>query len=87
MFFSAKPNLPDSEKARIEFHLQQLADCIGMERFQRPVVSTDSLLHQFSNSAQDLIGFVGQHLSHDVSELKIEFVPEQVEKCLSLIHI
>ena len=39
MLFTAKPNVTVGEKSRIEFHLQQLAECIGFDRFLLPVLS------------------------------------------------
>ena len=87
-FFKPKPNLPDAEKAKVEFHLQQIAECIGFERFQLPVLRMNSLLGQSlsgiseSNQTPDqMIGFIGKHLSHDVSGIRLSVIPQPPEKC------
>lgn len=82
-FFNTKPNLPDTEKARIEFHLQQLAECIGLARFKLPVLSMKSLLElsQSGLSPNDAMGFFGEHLKHNVSGVELRCVPQQLEKC------
>ena len=83
MFFKSKPNLHDAEKARIEFHLQQIAECIGFARFKLPVMSASKLLdwHAAKQSPEQLIGLVGRHLSHDVGTLKFQAVSKPIEKC------
>lgn len=82
-FFKSTPNLPDGEKARIEFHLQQIAECIGFERFTQPVLSEESVL--LGNGApptdDGILNLAGAHLEHDVSELKIRTVLLPPEKC------
>ena len=79
-FFKPTPNLPDDEKARIEFHLQQIADCIGLDRFALPVLSEHSLLSGDLSTADQLKCVVGEHLGHDVSGVKIQTFPIQPEK-------
>ncbi|MGB7344789.1 MAG: hypothetical protein WBD20_11270 [Pirellulaceae bacterium] len=79
MFFKPKPNLPDGEKARIEFHLQQIAASIGAERMTLPVLSRDTFLEK--SSAQEIIARVGQHLSYDVSAIQITPVLQQAGQC------
>ena len=75
--------MPDDEKARIEFHLQQMAECIGFERFRLPILSEESLLSE--NAASQTIDqvkhLVGKHLGHAVREIRIETVPLPPEKC------
>lgn len=85
-FFKPTPNLPDGEKARIEFHLQQIAECIGIDRFKLPVLSQDKLLHgdaadptEFQTIDQ-IKNMVGNQLRHDVSELKLQTFPMQPQK-------
>lgn len=82
-FFKSKPNLPDSEKAKAEFHFQQLADCLGTERFQLPVQRLDSLLNAIraDDGIKRVVALVGEHLSHDVSGLSVKVTPQQLEKC------
>ncbi len=77
MFFKPKANLPDGEKSRIEFCLQQLAECIGFERFALPVLSRQTLLgvYEAERNPQPVIDFVGKHLGHDVSEVRLRVVP------------
>ena len=80
--FKSGPNLPDAEKSRIEFHLQQVADCMGRERFQLPVFRLSSLmeLSQSGQSPKELKEVVGKHLSHPVGELKLQVIPEMLQK-------
>jgi hypothetical protein len=83
VFFKPKPNLPDAEKARIEFHLQQIAECVGFDRFTLPVLSRDRLfgLYETEKDPQQVIGFVGKHLAHDVSGIRLSVVPQQLQNC------
>ncbi len=85
-FFKSTPNLPSGEKARIEFYLQQIAECIGFERFKLPVLSEDQLLNGVGTqppeiqSVDQIKNLVGKHLRHDVSELKLQTFPMQPQK-------
>lgn len=79
MFFKPKPNLPDGDKARIEFHFQQIASCIGAERVKLPVLSRDAFLGKAST--QEIVDLVGQHLSHDVSAIQVNAVLQQAGQC------
>lgn len=83
MFFKPKANLPDAAKARIEFHLQQIAECIGFDRFALPVLSRKTLfgLYDSKQTPQQMIGFVGKHLGHDVSGLGFRVAPQQLQTC------
>ena len=85
VFFKSAPNVKHDEKARIEFHLQQLADFIGPDRFKLPMVTEQQLMAAGSDgqlpSIEGVIAFVGEHLSHDVSGIKTEFVPLVKEQC------
>lgn len=78
MFFKPKANLPDAEKSRIELHLQQIAECIGFDRFMLPVVSRNALfgLYESERNPQQLIEFVGEHLDHDVNGVRFRVVPQ-----------
>lgn len=82
-FFKSAPNVSEDEKPRIEFHLQQLAQCLGPDRFKLPVLSKDELLENSDQvrSADEILNFVGKHLSHDVSGITIQSVPLAPEKC------
>ncbi len=81
-FFKPKPNLPVDEKARVEFHLQQIVDSIGLERFLLPVLDSDFLLNNSSLATnQETINFVGSHLNHDVSGIRIAVNLQEPEKC------
>ncbi len=79
-FFKSTPNLPDDEKARIEFHLQQIAECIGFDRLKLPVLSERSLLSGELQTAEQIKNRVGEHLGHDVSSVKLQTFPMQPEK-------
>jgi hypothetical protein len=83
VFFKPKPNLPDAEKARIDFHFQQIAECIGFDRFRLPVLSRKTLLEQFESkqTPPQMIRFVGDHLDHDTTELQFSVVPQQAASC------
>ncbi|MEM1225731.1 MAG: hypothetical protein AAGJ40_08530 [Planctomycetota bacterium] len=79
MFLKPKANLPDAEKSRIEFCLQQIAECIGFDRFTLPVLSRKTLfgLYEGKRNPQSLIEFVGDHLAHDVDGIQFRAVPKQ----------
>ncbi|MCH2181086.1 MAG: hypothetical protein MK108_03690 [Mariniblastus sp.] len=79
-FFGTKPNLTGNEKARIEFHLQQILDCVGLEPLQIPFIDPQPLLTSGSDLSACTQAFA-DHLSHDIGQLRIEVVPEQLEKC------
>lgn len=77
-FLTPKPNLRDGEKARIEYYLQRIAECIGAERFQLPIQSMRSLLDHAETQLggqtpqpEKFIGWLGEHFSHNVSGLKL----------------
>ena len=82
-FFKSKPNVSDAEKARIEFHLQQIAECVGFERLTLPVVDSATLvdLAHSSRSPKPIVDFVGNHLSHDIGELEVVIDPKELKKC------
>ncbi len=79
MFFKPKPNLSDGEKARVEFHLQRIAEAIGIERLKLPVLGRDELLRL--KTPQDIVNRVGEHLSHDVSAIQVTSVLQQAGQC------
>jgi hypothetical protein len=83
VFFKPKPNLPDAEKARIEFYLQQIAECVGFDRFELPVLSRKTLfgLYESKQTPEQMIGFVGDHLTHDVTGIRFDVVPQQPGNC------
>ena len=83
MFFKPKPNLPDAEKARIDFYFQQIAQCIGFERFRLPVLSRNTLLELFESeqTPTQMIRFIGKHLGHDTTGLQFTVVPQQAASC------
>lgn len=80
VFLKAKPNVSDHEKARIEFHLQQIFDCVGFPMLQLDFVDPEVLLKSPS-TLTDLTQLVADHLSHDVTDLRISTLPQKVEKC------
>ena len=85
-FFKTAPNLPDGARARIEFYLQQIADCVGLEVFAKPVIGLQELIgmarsDDADQSIRGVVKFAGRHLGHDVSELRVAFAPKEVEKC------
>ena len=80
-FFKPKPNIADHEKARIEFHLQELAESIGFERILLPVVQANQLLNLKSREPREIAAFVGEHLSHSTGNLQMQVAIEAQEKC------
>ena len=76
-FFQTKPNLPDGEKARIEFHLQQLADHFGIGQLLLPVVDEDDILTDkgIARTPVQIKEFVGQHLGVNVAAVKVQVQP------------
>ena len=83
MFWKPKATLPDGEKSRIEFHLQQIAECIGFDRFTLPVLGRRTLygLYESKRDPRQMIEFVGNHLNHDVSGVRFCVVPQQPQNC------
>lgn len=81
--FKVKPNLADGEKAKVEFHFQQLAESVGYDRLKLEVQSKETLLGlcESGMTAEQMLVFVGEHLSHDVNDVKIAIDPQQPEKC------
>ena len=79
MFFKPKPNLPDGEKARIEFHLQLIGESIGKDRLMLPVRGRDAFLQ--AETPSEVVQKVGEHLSHDVGQIKVTPVLQQAGQC------
>ncbi len=80
-FFKPKPNLGDHEKARIEFHLQEIAESIGFDRLKKPVLRTDQLMDLQGKTPEQIVGFVGEHLSHNIAGLRVQVAIEPQENC------
>jgi hypothetical protein len=80
-FFKAKPNVSDHDKARIEFHLQEIAESIGFERFVLPVVSEASLMDHAGKTPQQIVAFASEHLSHNTAGLSVQVAIVPEEKC------
>ena len=76
--FQTRPNLPDGEKARIEFHFQQLVEHLGNSRFLLPVASEDDILGPPSarRDIHDIRDYVGRHLNFDVNQIQIQHQPQ-----------
>ena len=84
MLFAAKPNVNVGEKSRLEFYLQQLAECIGFDRFLLPVLSRQQLLRHVEleqHNPEQIICFLGEHLNHDVGEIRVQLDPQQAADC------
>lgn len=79
VFFKPKPNLPDAEKARIEYHFQQLAECIGFDRFRLPVLRRQMLIDQWQShqDAPQMIRYLGEQLDHDTSGIRLDLTRQQ----------
>ena len=84
MLFTAKPNVTVGEKSRIEFYLQQLAECIGFDRFLLPVLSRQQLMglvEEDQRTPEQIVGILGEHLNHDVGEIRVQLDPQQAADC------
>ena len=84
--FKSKPSLADGEKARIEFHLQQIAESITADRLKLKVLPEEDILAGDSagsalTDVETLTKRIGQHLSHDVANIAILEQPKELEKC------
>ena len=84
MLFAAKPNVTVGEKSRIEYYLQQLAECIGFDRFVLPVLSRQKLIGLVEveqHTPEQIVCFIGEHLNHDVGEIRVQLDPQQAADC------
>ena len=82
MFFKPKPNINDGEKARIEYHLQQIADVIGWDRMQLPILGLNTIQEWAeSKSPETMIGLIGEHLNRDVAGVGFQLDPQQLQQC------
>lgn len=81
VFFKSKPAISDHEKARVEFHLQEIAESIGFDRLHLPVVRRHDLMNLHGKTAEEIVAFAGQHLSHDTAGLQVQVAIEVQEKC------
>ena len=83
MFFKTEPNVADIPKAKVEFYLQQIAESVGVDRLKRPVLRLSAMQELFESdrTLDQMIGFVGEHLAHDVSGIQIKTEPQPLEKC------
>ena len=82
-FFKSKPNIPDRDKARVEFQLQQLAERVGPAPFRNHVVIPTQVFGQnWKDASVDSIKeLVARQLEYDVDPIKIQIVPQKLEKC------
>jgi len=82
-FFKSKPNIGDHEKARIEFHLQEIAESIGFDRLKKPVLRVDQLmdLKIQGKTPEQIVTFAAEYLSHNVGGLQVQVAIEPQEKC------
>ena len=81
VFFKSKPAIGDHEKARIEFHLQEIGEAIGFQRFQLPVWSRQQLLDLDGKTPSQIVDALGSHLSHSTTGLQVEVEIAPAEKC------
>ena len=85
-FFKTTPDLPDDERARVEFHLQQISEHIGFDRFTLPVLGEESVLYGNESGQRRLRTtdqikiLIGKHLGHDVNDVKVQSLPMQSQK-------
>ena len=72
IFFQSKPDVSITDKARLEFRLQQIADCIGADKFLLPVLSLEHLLPPGQSALDSTLAAVTNHLGVDFSGFKIQ---------------
>ena len=81
MLFQSKPNIADYEKARIEFRLQQVADCVGPHRLRLPVLNVDQLVpDDASSKPASILDKLRNHLSFDFAGFKIQEALDVVQQ-------
>lgn len=80
--FSSGPTLAADEKARVEYHVQQIIDCIGGDRSQLPILSTATLLGMTQNfrSPKEIMQLLGEHLHHPTGDIRVQVIPELLKK-------
>ena len=83
VFFRVKPNLSDGEKARLEFHFQQIAECLGANRLKLPVISMRDMLARWESNPDvaAFLDFVGDHLDHGADAITVHVAPQIVANC------
>lgn len=87
MFFQAKPNLADGDKAKVELYFHELALVLGEQRLLGPIRTHAELLPVAVDSVpsaeviQSQLERIGGMLQHDVSGIELLTVPQAVEKC------
>ena len=82
-FFKPKPSLPDHEKARVEYHLQQLAECIGFDLMRADMLIPEQAFASAPSdlNAETILKALGEHLHYDVQPVTVLNQPKPVEKC------
>ena len=83
MLFSAKPCLPYFEQARIEFHLQQIAECIGADKMLLPVLQPETSFAEngVTIPLEQILKNLGKHLQYDVSSVGITSFAKELNVC------
>jgi hypothetical protein len=81
VFFKSKPAIDVHEKARIEFHIQEIAESIGFERLRLPILRRHQLVDFQSKTPEQVVASVGKHLSHNVAGLQVQVAVQAQEKC------
>jgi hypothetical protein len=83
MFFKAKPNVGDNDKAKIEFFFDRASRCLGVDRITKPIVRLDELisLGLSSEPIAKIVSFVSTHLAHQFDDLTVDLAPKLVQKC------
>ena len=81
--FKPKPGLPDYEKARIEYHLQQLAECIGFDLLKNEFFIPEQTLASdpAELNSETILKLLGEHLRYDVTPVTVLSKPTPLEKC------
>ncbi len=79
--FKTKPTIATGEKARLEFELQKLAECLGDERFSLPVLSLSQWQNMINKPLADTLEAIGKHLQHPTGSIQVIVQPENLATC------
>ena len=82
-FFKTSAGVPDHEKARLEFHIQQVSESIGSGLMQIPVVdpNVEFMKGGQVDSLDSILQTVGRQLNHDMGSLNVKTQPQELKKC------
>lgn len=80
IFFQSKPAVSTTDKARLEFRLQQISDCLGADKLLLPVLPIQNLIAPAQSGLGNTLDAVAKHLGVDFSGFKIQESLDVVEQ-------